>query len=191
MRLISIHIFLFAVLFSSCASNAKIGLKTEPLAESNTDLSTPNLLPLTEKQLNSSAEKYFVSQEYKLTISPNLQTPSEWEKQQFKIQSKAGFSVKSKNQVPRLEENTYYRFSFIYEAYETVEEAKSRVTRLREPPPANSISEPDKAFPLREGFSLGNKVYIITTDVYAFMPELERLTKELQKQLQKESSTKL
>ncbi len=182
MKFFTVHILLFALLHSGCLSNAENSLKTPSTVNLNAHLPNVNVLPSPENKFQSIIEKYFVSQEYVLTNQSESRSPTEWEKQQFNMKSVSGFSIKSKNQVPKWED-TYYRFSFINETYETEQEAKVRITKLYEEPPALPMSEPNKAFPLRKGFSLGKNVNIIATDDLGYMSKLERLASGLQIQL--------
>lgn len=53
--------------------------------------------------------------------------------------------------------------------------ASSRLDSLFVKPPKMS-PESNKAFPLREGFAMGNRVVVIRTDVAAFKPMLKAFT---------------
>lgn len=172
--------------FSGCMLEAQNSLKSTPIT--NTDNNFLNAdAPIPEEPAELKAViAYFASQPYNLIQTQARRSVSDWKMENFNTKAVAVFLVKGRQQVKDMDENTYYRFSFILETYENEQDAKIRIKRLYEEPPRSPNLEPDKAFPLRKGFSSGNKVYIIATDVNAFTPELDRLTKDLQKSIESE-----
>ena len=104
-----------------------------------------------------------------------------WLNDEFNAISVTEMDYRSVHQVPGMEDNTFYRFTLIIESFWTPAQAEQRLARLFERPPDLHV-EQGKAFPLRRGFAIGRNVYTLATDVNAFSPELERLTKELEPQ---------
>jgi hypothetical protein len=106
-----------------------------------------------------------------------------WLKDEFNAIAVTEMDYRSVHQVPHMDDRTFYRFTLIIETFRTPTQAEQRLARLFERPPREPNSEPDKAFPLRRGFAVGRNVYTLATDVSAFTPELDRLTKELEPQI--------
>ncbi|HVF41845.1 MAG TPA: hypothetical protein VM936_02470 [Pyrinomonadaceae bacterium] len=105
--------------------------------------------------------------------------PSGWESEQFNLLSKRVMRLKSVRQVPDWRA-AFYRFTVVEERYADGVRAARRLGRIREEPPGLS-PEDDKAFPLRRGFRFREFVYVVSTDVSSFKPELTRLTRELER----------
>lgn len=74
----------------------------------------------------------------------------------------------------------HYRFTIVKESYQSQPEANARLGRIHEAPPGLTPDE-NKAFPLREGFSFDNKVYIISCQVYMFHEHMKEFTRELER----------
>jgi hypothetical protein len=109
--------------------------------------------------------------------------PSHWEREQFNLLGKNSMQIKSMKALEG-EPHTYYRFTISEERYGSEAEARARLRRLFDRPPGLS-PESGKAFPLRKGFSHNNAVYVVSTDVSMFSPELERLAGKLQRQIRR------
>ena len=123
-------------------------------------------------------EEFFTRQGYELKAA-GLRPPTNWERIEFGTIGVIDLDFRSVDQVPRWE-HTYYRFTVIAEAFKSPEDAENRLAKLYVKPPPIPYAEPYKEFPLRRGFTAGNSVYTLTTDVNGFMPELERLIKDLE-----------
>jgi hypothetical protein len=125
-------------------------------------------------------DELFVEQNYELKRktgrSPAIQAMAD----EFNAFGVTAMGYRSVHPVPQMDANTFYRFTLFIESFQTSADAERRLARLYDRPPRDPDQEPDKAFPLRRGFAVGSLVYILATDVNAFTPELDRLTKVLE-----------
>ena len=128
-------------------------------------------------------EQFFTQRGYLVQNTADGDLPTVWERDQFNTQRMSVISVRSRDQVPGMDANTHFRFTVIVEEFQTPAEARKRFERLFDEPPAKPNSEPNKAFPLRRGFVVGDTVYTLATDVNAFMTELVLLVQGLEKTL--------
>ena len=72
------------------------------------------------------------------------------------------------------------RFHILEARYADEEHAKQRIRKLREDPPgAHKAAEQDKAYPLRAAFRVKDHVIVITTDAFAFQPDVDRTAADL------------
>ncbi len=125
-------------------------------------------------------DNFFVRENYEMQRLKNRAPAPTWMIERFNAVGITEMDYRRVHQVPDMDDNTFYRFMLIIESFWTPAQAEQRLARLDERPPQHPNSEPDKAFPLRRGFAVGSLVYILATDVNAFTPELDRLTKELE-----------
>jgi hypothetical protein len=99
--------------------------------------------------------------------------PSCCEKNTFGAVSIRLIEMKSKNEVPSWP-HTYYRFVLEVDEFAHSADATARLNGMRREPPGLS-AEKHKSFPLRDGFQLGSRVYILSTDVASFYDEQSSL----------------
>jgi len=125
-------------------------------------------------------EKSVSAAGYKIKVRKEVE-PTDWEKEQFDLQSKYRIEVKSVKPIPGKREKYYYRYAVEIEVYKNEEDAGERLGRLKElPPGADDMMNPE--YVLRDGFRRGNLVYIISTDVAMFSyTGLSDLKKNLEK----------
>lgn len=77
----------------------------------------------------------------------------------------------------------YPRMVITEATYGSDEKAKERVSKLREAPPGEDVDdEGHKSYPLRAAFRVGEKVVVVTTDAFAFRPDIDRAAVELAKE---------
>ena len=119
--------------------------------------------------------------DYKVT-HPSI---SAWESQTFNMSTKEQWETKSRAEVPDWR-GAYYRFSIVKEGYHSPQDAMARLRRMLEKPPGLT-PEDDKAFPLREGFSVDNNVYIVSCQVSMFHGPMKQFTRELEQTLRGET----
>lgn len=79
--------------------------------------------------------------------------------------------------------NTYYRFTFIQEEYESEALAKRRMEQMTFPYSFETDSLYSKSCGLRSGFQFKNKVYFLVTDAGLFSNELDPLLEKLKKEI--------
>jgi len=72
-----------------------------------------------------------------------------------------------------------YRFTLGKEVYSSIEESKMRLGQIEKPKPSNSLIS--KSCNLRVGFSVGNTVYFVHTDVGVFTREMKVILTFLRK----------
>ncbi|MEZ5424955.1 MAG: hypothetical protein R2747_01705 [Pyrinomonadaceae bacterium] len=107
----------------------------------------------------------------------------DWEKEQFDIESKYRFAVKSKKNFPG-EPRTFYRFWVEIEVYRSEADAGKRLERLLEAPPGLD-DKMHAEYVLRDGFQRANLIYIISTDAVMFSGEgLRDLKEKLEKAIE-------
>ncbi len=121
-------------------------------------------------------DSIFRSLGYSIRQSEDV-APSDWEKEQFNLQTKRVRRIKAIKPVPGYTD-TYHRFTITEEVYASESEALARLNRLMEKPPGMSAEE-NKAFPLRIGFQCRSTVYIVSTDAALFEYELNQLARKL------------
>lgn len=110
---------------------------------------------------------------------------SNWHKQTFGEAVIATQFIKSIKPISK-GLRTYYRFTITKETYDSQESADLRIKNLKILRPPNVHTKMNPEYILREGFTLNNKAYIISTDVLSFsVDELPRLILLLKKELQK------
>jgi hypothetical protein len=126
-------------------------------------------------------EEFLAKQGFDAEVShPSV---SVWESQTFNLAKKEQWEAKSRAEVPNWS-GAYYRFTIVKESYQSQQDATARLSRLREKPPGLT-PEDDKAFPLREGFNMGNEVYIVSCRVSMFHEHLKEFTRELEQEVKR------
>jgi hypothetical protein len=131
---------------------------------------------------SAEVEAFLVKQGFEAEVSHPSVTA--WESQTFNLIKKEQWETKSRTEVPYWQ-GAYYRFTIVKESYRSPQEASFRVSRLREKPPGLS-PEDNKAFPLREGFSVDTAVYIVSCQVYMFHEHLKDFTKEFEREVRRQ-----
>ena len=121
--------------------------------------------------------------------STNSQAQTKWEKTTFGEAKIYKQKIKAINQVKDWKD-AYYRFTLIYELYNSEKDARNRINKLsHHPAGVNTKQQPE--YLLRKGFRIRNSVYIVTTDVYKFeIEELPRIV-ELFKAYEQSKSIKM
>ena len=76
--------------------------------------------------------------------------------------------------------DTYCRFSFFEETYDSVDDARQRLIRLHDAFPRTMGGPEDDEYTrtMRTGFRVGTVTYIFQTDAAIFWEEVQRLAKE-------------
>lgn len=131
---------------------------------------------------DTALEKKLASLGYRITFRNNP-VPTDWQKNEFDLQSQRIYAVKSLKPV-RGERNLYYRFSVAVETYKNESDAEKRMAFITKTPPGvDSKMQPE--YVLREGFRRGRLVYTVSTDVYKFYldGDLKRLREKLEKEI--------
>jgi len=128
---------------------------------------------------NAEVEKFLAKQGFDAEFSNPTVTP--WERQTFNPLKKEEWKAISRTEVPNWK-GAYYRFTILKESYRSHQEASARLNRLHEEPPGLS-PEDDKAFPLREGFSVDNTVYVVSCQVNMFHEQLKDFTRALEREV--------
>jgi len=109
--------------------------------------------------------------------------PTEWERNELGIRTVRFWLLRSVEPLSRdareWASRVWYRFEVTREGFDTDEAAKARVPRLLETPPGADVP---KSFPLRVAFQKGSYVFVISTGVSMFEPEMERLLTRLREQ---------
>lgn len=133
------------------------------------DADSPQSSPLTPVALEIQRRGYHVK---KSLILP----PTAWEAATFRLRSKRSFSFRANQPMPNVR-NTYCRFSFFEETYDSVEDAKQRLIDLHRPSPD---AEDDVYLrTMRTGFRVGAVMYVLQTDAEIFWDEVRRIGKAL------------
>lgn len=112
-------------------------------------------------------EKAIASLGYKITFRSASHAQG-WKKNDFMMQNKKIFSIKSRKKVPG-EKNLYYRFAIKIEEYENEADAQKRLDYIESTPPGPNSKLEGPEYDLREGFRRGKSVYVISTNVYTFV----------------------
>lgn len=132
-----------------------------------------------DKQL----ENAITSMGYRIT-SKIESAAADWELRDFNMRSKQIYNIKSKKKIPG-ERNIYYRFTVRIEEFANVEDAGKRAAQVQSTPPGPDSKMIAPEFDLRIGFQMGERVVVVSTDVYTFVVDkslskfLERLSKSL------------
>jgi hypothetical protein len=100
------------------------------------------------------------------TVVDDTIAPSEWERKTFSTTKIRLIGMKSEQEVPAWP-HAYYRFVLEVEEFADSAHAAARLMAMRTEPPDLS-PEQHKSFPLRDGFQLDRRVYILSTDVSFF-----------------------
>jgi hypothetical protein len=106
------------------------------------------------------------------TVVDDTIAPSEWEKKTFGTKTKRLIRMRSKQEVPAWP-HAHYRFVLEVEEFADSADAAARLMGLRTEPPDLPV-EKHKSFPLRDGFQLDRRVYILSTDVSLFYDSKSR-----------------
>lgn len=122
-------------------------------------------------------ERFLAKQGFDAEFSNPAVTP--WERKTFNLLKKEEWEAKSRAEVSNWK-GAYYRFTVVKESYQSHQEAIDRLNRLHEKPPGLGPDE-DKAFPLREGFSFENTVYVVSCQVSMFHEDMKDFTRELER----------
>ena len=102
--------------------------------------------------------------------------PTAWEVSTFRMRSKRSFSFRADQPLPDTRD-TYCRFSLFEETYDSVEDARQRLTNLHRPSPDAEDDEYVRV--MRTGFRVGAVTYVLQTDAIIFWDEVQRLAKAL------------
>ena len=111
-----------------------------------------------------------------------------WERQNFNLQKKEMWQTKSRDEVPNWTD-AYYRYTIVKESYQSDHEASERLKRLHDKPPGLSPDD-NKAFPLREGFSFKNVVFVVSCQVSMFHEHMKNFTRGLERDVVDSASQK-
>lgn len=98
------------------------------------------------------------------------------EQQTFGSRSATCWSVKARVERPA-GSRMYTRFEIMIADHGSEDGANRRLARFHELPAARDAST--KAYPLRAGFRVGQRVVIVSTDAYAFADDVDRVAAEL------------
>lgn len=156
-----------AVIRLPIARNACVTLALALLFGCHAD--SPQIAPLTPVAQEIQRRGYQVKK--RLILSPTA-----WEVATFRMRSKRSFSFRANQPLPN-ERNTYCRFSFYEETYDSVEDAKQRLSDLHRPSPDAEDDRYVRA--MRTGFRVGPVTYVLETDAIIFWDEVQRLGKAL------------
>jgi hypothetical protein len=103
--------------------------------------------------------------------------PTAWEVSTFRMRSKRIFSFRADQSSPNARD-TYCRFALFEETYDSVDDARQRLTNLdRSSPDSPEGDEYVRA--MRTGFRVGPVTYVLQTDAIIFWDEVQRLAKAL------------
>jgi len=107
-------------------------------------------------------------------------SPTPWETSTFRMRSKRFFSFRADRPMSNARD-TYCRFSFFEETYDSVDDARQRLIRLHDAFPRTMGGPEDDEYTrtMRTGFRVGTVTYIFQTDAAIFWEEVQRLAKEL------------
>ena len=98
------------------------------------------------------------------------------EQQMFGARSTTCWSAKARMERPA-GSRMFTRFEILIADYGSDDGATRRLARFHELPAERG--ESTKAYPLRAGFRVGQRVVIISTDAYAFADDVDRVAAEL------------
>jgi hypothetical protein len=104
--------------------------------------------------------------------------PTSWEVATFRMRSKRSFSFRADQPLPN-SPDTFCRFRFFEETYDSAEDARNRLANLHLPAPDGPAEERDYLSAMRTGFRIGKVAYILQTDGSIFWDEVQRLAKAL------------
>ena len=104
--------------------------------------------------------------------------PNSWELSTFRMRSKRLFSFRADQPLPSARD-TYCRFSFFEETYDSPSDAQYRLANIHLPAPEGREGERDYLSVMRTGFRVGNVTYVLQTDASIFWDEVQRLAKAL------------
>jgi hypothetical protein len=111
--------------------------------------------------------------DYKLRVPDSCESRVETA---FGGSSEACWRVKRRTKVDGL----FPRLEILEARYADEQQAKERIKKLRKDPPGSQKhGEEEKTYPLRAGFRLKDRVIVITTDAFAFQPDVDRAASEL------------
>lgn len=162
MRPFLIVLTVLSLAVAGCDSAPKAAQAMSPAVADPGDAAGPTLPIVAEEVLSGWGFR---------TVSVSKGKQSAWEEREF---GKAGVrmqSIKAVKETPG-RKDTYYRFTLVEETFACETAARSRFVRLKDnDPELNSKQHPELI--LRGGFSTGEKVLYVTTDVSAF--EIEKL----------------
>ena len=103
-------------------------------------------------------------------------SPTAWEVSTFRMRSKRFFSFRANQPLPNARD-TYCRFSFFEETYDSVDDARQRLANLHTPSPDGESDEYIRT--MRAGFRVGAVTYVLQTDAIIFWDEVQRLARAL------------
>ena len=125
----------------------------------------------------SSVAKEIETRGYRVQKRSSL-PPDDWDISEFRLRSKVAVTFKAEKPLPNETENYYCRFVLFEETYDSPNDARVRMDRLREISPDAPVEDRHNS-PLRAGFVVDRTVYILQTDAVIFLPEVQQLTKLL------------
>ena len=125
----------------------------------------------------SSVAKEIEARGYRVQKRSSL-PPDDWEISEFRLRSKVAVTFKAEKPLPNETDNYYCRFILFEETYDSPNDARVRMERLREISPNADVEDRHNS-PLRAGFVVDRTVYILQTDAEIFLPEVQRLSKSL------------
>jgi hypothetical protein len=101
-------------------------------------------------------------------------SPTPWEVSTFRMRSKRFVSFRADQPLPNARD-TYCRFSLFEETYDSVDDARQRLTNLHLP----SLDAEDDEYVrvMRAGFRVEAVTYVLQTDAIIFWDEVQRLAK--------------
>ena len=102
--------------------------------------------------------------------------PTAWEVSTFRMRSKRSFSFRADQPLPNARD-TYCRFSLFEETYDSVDDARQRMTNLHRPSP--DVEDDEYVRVMRTGFRVGAVTYVLQTEAIIFWDEVQRLSKAL------------
>ena len=104
--------------------------------------------------------------------------PTAWEISTFRMRSKRFFSFRGDQPLPNARD-TYCRFSLTEETYDSIDDARQRLTNLHRASPDGPEGERDYTSTMRAGFRVENVTYVLQTDASIFWDEVQQLNKAL------------
>ena len=105
-------------------------------------------------------------------------SPTSWEVATFRMRSKQFFSFRADQPMPNARD-TFCRFSFFEETYDSVDDARNRLTNLHRPAPDGPAEEEHYLSAMRTGFRVGKVTYVLQTDGLIFWDEVKGLAQTL------------
>lgn len=103
--------------------------------------------------------------------------PTPWEISTFRLRAKHIVNFRANEPMPNARD-TYHRFSFFEESYDSIADARNRLANLHMPSP-DTPGENEYERVMRSGFRRGTVVYVLQTDAIIFWDELKRFSREL------------